>query len=86
MVIIVIHLQETIGKATAVKYPTKKTSTLAEQGGVVHRKIAGQTSSTGPAHLRTVKVVDWYSDSCRQRVCDIPKGQNYTFYMHLIYF
>nr|XP_022312821.1 centrosomal protein POC5-like isoform X1 [Crassostrea virginica] len=50
--------KETIGKATAVKYPTKKTSTLAEQGGVVHRKIAGQTSSTGPAHLRTVKVVD----------------------------
>ncbi|XP_048750876.2 centrosomal protein POC5-like [Ostrea edulis] len=50
--------KETIGKATAVKYPSKKTSTLAEysQGGVSHRKIAGQTS--GPAHLQTVKVVD----------------------------
>lgn len=52
-------LQETIGKATAVKYPSKKSTTLADysQGGVSHRKIAGQTSS-GPAHLQTVKVVD----------------------------
>lgn len=51
--------KETIGKATAVKYPSKKSTTLADysQGGVSHRKIAGQTSS-GPAHLQTVKVVD----------------------------
>ncbi|XP_062579270.1 centrosomal protein POC5-like [Saccostrea cucullata] len=51
--------KETIGKATAVKYPSKKTSTLADhsQGGVSHRKIAGQ-ASTGPAHIQTVKVVD----------------------------
>lgn len=57
---ILFFIQQTIGHATAGKYP-RKTNTLGgeQQSGIVHRRIAGQSGPVTIApHVQTVKVVD----------------------------
>jgi len=50
-----VELQQTIGHATAAKYPQ---TTNASVRGVVQRKIAGQQQSLPAANIQTVKVVE----------------------------
>jgi len=48
-------LQQTIGHATAAKYPQ---STKAPVPSVVQRKIAGQQTTLPATSIQTVKVVE----------------------------
>jgi len=51
-----VWLQETIGHATAAKYPQYTNGSVP---GVVQRKVAGQQSLLPATNIQTVKVVEW---------------------------
>jgi len=52
-----VYLQQTIGHATAAKYP-QSTASSASVAGIFHRKIAGQQASLPGTNIQTVKVVE----------------------------